>query len=196
MAQVAERRAAGRPSNVDLHGTATRERLLAATVASCVEHGYRGATMADIATRAGVSAPAIYNHFGDKAALLVEAGRWALDRLDRGADAGRATAADVVHTFASPEFAETGRFLSELHLAAQRDAEIADLLADWHRDQAARWAARSSGRDGQVAVKTFFVLLLGLCQLDALASLPASRRAVEGRATQMLSLLFPEEETR
>ena len=152
--------------------------------------------MADIATRAGVSAPAIYNHFGDKAELLVEAGRWALDRLDRGAEAGRPTVAGVVHAFASPGFAETGRFLSELHLAAQRDPAVAELLADWHRDQATRWADRSSGRDGQVAVKAFFVLLLGLCQLEALSSLPAPRRAVEARTIQMLSLLFPEEETR
>lgn len=182
MAQVVER------------GIGTRERLLAATVASCVEHGYRGATMGDIAARAGVSAPAIYNHFSDKAELLVEAGRWALDRLGNAGQ--RATAADVVHVFASPEFADTGRFLSELHLAAQRDPGVAELLAAWHEDQAGRWAGRSTGRDGQAAVKTFFVLLLGLCQLDALGSLPAARRDVERRAVQMLALLFPEEELR
>ena len=105
----------------DQPGASTRERLLAATVASCVEHGYRGATLADIASRAGVSAPAIYNHFGDRAELLVEAGRWALDRLEPRPPGATPSAATAVHVFLGDGFAETRRFLVELHLAAQRD---------------------------------------------------------------------------
>ena len=63
----------GRPPKVDRHGTPTRERLLNAAADACVEHGYVGATLADIARRADVSTPAIYSHFSGKADLLVEA---------------------------------------------------------------------------------------------------------------------------
>ena len=47
----------GRASKVDEHGTPTRERLIRAAVEACVEHGYDGATLSDIARRAGVSTP-------------------------------------------------------------------------------------------------------------------------------------------
>ena len=40
-----------------------------AAVASCVEHGFEGATVNDIAARADVSGPAIYKHFGGKVEL-------------------------------------------------------------------------------------------------------------------------------
>ena len=53
----------GRPPKIDEHGTPTRERLLRAAVEACVEFGYDGATLADIARRAGVSTPAVYSHF-------------------------------------------------------------------------------------------------------------------------------------
>ena len=43
----------GRPPKIDEHGTPTRERLLRAAVEACVEFGYDGATLADIARRAG-----------------------------------------------------------------------------------------------------------------------------------------------
>src|SRR5262249_8925297 len=133
----------------DQPGVGTRERLLAAAVASCVEHGYRGATLADIGARAGVSAPAIYNHFGDRAALLVEAGRWALERLEPRPAGATPSAAVAVHAFLADDFAETRRFLVELHLAAQRDRDVADLLAKWHGDQASLWLEPSPGRGGE-----------------------------------------------
>ena len=63
----------GRPPKRDEHGTPTRERLLRAAVAACVESGYEGVTLSDIARRADVSTPAVYSHFSGKAALLVEA---------------------------------------------------------------------------------------------------------------------------
>ena len=71
----------GRPPKVDDAGVATRQRLLGAAIAACVEHGYEAVTVNDVAARAEVSAPAIYHHFGGKDELLVAAGRWALDRL-------------------------------------------------------------------------------------------------------------------
>ena len=42
----------GRPPKIDEHGTPTRERLLRSAVDACVEFGYDGATLADLARRA------------------------------------------------------------------------------------------------------------------------------------------------
>ena len=97
---------------------ATRERLLAATVAACVEHGFEGTTVADIARRAGVSAPAIYNHFGGKVELLVAAGRWGLDQV-RPADGTPLTPEGAARAFLAGSFADTRCLLVELHLAGR-----------------------------------------------------------------------------
>ena len=176
---------------------ATRERLLAAAVASCVEWGFEGATVADIARRAEVSAPAIYNHFGGKVELLVAAGRWALDELNVEAGA-RVTPEGVVRLYLSPGFADTRRLLTELHLASQRHGEVGDLLAKWHGDHAARWAKRLRGRPAArlATVKTFFALLLGLCQIESMSSIAVGADALEARVLTLIALLFPDEETR
>lgn len=180
----------GRPAKVDDAGIATRERLLVAAVASCVEHGFEGATINDIAMRADVSGPAIYRHFGGKVELLVAAGRRALDGI-RPADGARATAADVVRAFLAPGFADNRRMLVELHLAAQRHAEVAELLDAWHDQHAVGWMRRTP--DGAAPVTVFFALLLGLCQVDALASLGAPRADVSRCAEQLAATLFLEE---
>jgi|SRR5437016_2701812 len=51
----------------------TRAALLAATVDSLVERGYRGTTTSDVARRAGVSYGALLHHFPTKADLLCAA---------------------------------------------------------------------------------------------------------------------------
>jgi len=80
----------GRPPKVDADGMPTRERLLRAAIESCVEFGYEGATLADIARRAEVSTPAVYSHFDGKAALLVEASKHALDAISNSRLPGQA----------------------------------------------------------------------------------------------------------
>jgi AcrR family transcriptional regulator len=177
---------------VDEEGTATRQRLLAAAVAACVEHGFEGTTVADIAKRARVSGPGIYNHFGGKVELLVEAGRWALDQLtaDRGS---QRSATSTARAFLSDEFADTRRLLTELHLAAQRHPDVADLLAQWHRDHAEAWMRRVPGPDPGAAVKAYFALLLGICQIDSLTAIAGSNAAVANEVDHMVRLLLPEE---
>jgi AcrR family transcriptional regulator len=181
----------GRPAKVDDSGVATRERLLAAAVASCAERGFEGATVNDIAARAEVSGPAIYKHFGGKVELLVAAGHWALDTIGP-ADGARATAPEVVRAFLAPGFAQNRRMLVELHLAGQRHPEVAELLAAWHAEHAAGWQRRATDGDS-ATVTVFFALLLGLCQVDALASLGATGAAVSAAAEHLAAVLFPEE---
>jgi len=183
----------GRPPKVDDAGVATRQRLLAAAIAACVEHGYEGVTVNDVAARAEVSAPAIYHHFGGKDELLVAAGRWALDRL-RPEDGASLSAPDVVSAFLAPSFADSRCLMIELHLAGRRHPEIAAMMAEWHADHAPSWRRRAAGTPAQrdAAVTTFFALLLGLCQFDSLA-LPATRAAVERRSRRIAADLFPTE---
>jgi AcrR family transcriptional regulator len=169
---------------------ATRERLLAAAVAACVARGFEDTTLGDIAARADVSAPAIYNHFGSKEELLVAAGRWALDRLRVG-DSARLTAAETVRAFLADDFADSRRLLAELHLAGQRHPEVAELLAKWHGDRAAEWAQRVRAPDADAVVKTFFALLLGLCQIESMPTLPADAAAVADQAVALAHVLFP-----
>jgi AcrR family transcriptional regulator len=182
----------GRPPKLDDAGTDTRERLLAAAAAACIEHGFENATVADIARRAEVSAPAIYNHFGGKVELMIAAGRWALEQLrpERGRTS---TPQRVARAFIADDFADSRILLTELHLASHRHRELGDLLATWHQDRAAEWLSRSPAADPVAVVKLFFALLLGLCQIDALSALATPMSSVTDRLDALLQVLFPEE---
>lgn len=57
----------------------TRARLLVAALELFSRNGFDASTMRDLAQFAGIKAPAIYNHFKSKEALLGEALLWAMD---------------------------------------------------------------------------------------------------------------------
>ncbi len=57
----------------------TRTRLLVAALELFAKNGFDASTMRDLAQFAGIKAPAIYNHFKSKEALLGEALLWAMD---------------------------------------------------------------------------------------------------------------------
>jgi AcrR family transcriptional regulator len=188
---VAEPRV-GRPPRRDVHGTATRERLLAAAVHSCVEHGFDGATLNDIAARADVSAPAIYNHFASKVQLMVAAAQSLLADL-RPVPGRIPSAKALVRAYLADDFASTRRFLVELHLASHRYPELADLLGAWHTEQAA--LSSGSGAPARpVQVATLFTFLLGLCHIESLSALGVAADEVRLQAEAMVSVLFPKEE--
>ncbi len=60
----------GRPEGIS--GEETRERLMEVAATLFAREGYRGVSLAEIAGAAGISAPAIYNHFGSKDDLFIE----------------------------------------------------------------------------------------------------------------------------
>ncbi len=70
-----------------------RGQLIAAAERLMAEHGYLAVRLEDIGAAAGVSGPAIYRHFPNKEALLVELLVGISTRLLAGADRGRAGAA-------------------------------------------------------------------------------------------------------
>lgn len=176
----------GRPPKTD-GDTPTRDRILEAGAQAFAEHGFEGTTLADIAGRCGVSAPAIYNHFSNKDEVLVEVAKWALLRMRD--DTPVEDPHDVARRYAAPEFADVRRLLLELHLATYRHERVASLLGEWHVAQAER-AAETRG--SLAAEKMYYVLLMGLAQLDALSALEVDDAEFHGLLDAALDGIFPD----
>ena len=183
----------GRPPNSD--GQETAARLLDAAAAACAESGFDGATLAEIARRAGVTAAAIYNHYESREDLLYAAGVRALERVTdvvpqgAGADAARLIAA----AYLRPELKDTRRLLAELHVASARDHRLAQLLGSWHRSwaQALKAVLPPGDPDPDATVKTLFLLLLGLCHYDDLVAVKSTPGAVVDRVEDIVDTLIP-----
>jgi len=166
----------GRPPKVDEHGTPTRERLQQAAIEACVEFGYDGVTLAEIARRADVSTPAVYSHFSGKAALLVEASKHELAKLDPGLLPGTAGLREIAHFWLRPDFATTRVLLTELHAAANRQSEVAELLRDWQTSNAERLRERDLTTP---QITMFYLLLMGVSHLDTVDALAVDGDAME-----------------
>jgi AcrR family transcriptional regulator len=70
----------GRSTRWSVHRESRRADLVAAAVAAIDEHG-PGASIAEIATSAGVSKPVLYRYFSDKADLYRAVGHWGADQV-------------------------------------------------------------------------------------------------------------------
>lgn len=167
----------------------TRDRLIAAAIEVFGENGFSGASITDIAARAGISGPAVYKHFNGKADLLIQAARHSLEGVSGAARRAARTPIETAKRWLSPEFAPTRRLILELHLAAGREDELMDLLAEWHQEQAAAWQERRT--DDVEQIKTFYLLLLGLSQIDVLSSLEGDPTLVETHVGHIVTALFP-----
>ncbi len=178
----------GRPPKVDEHGTPTRERLLRAAVDACVEFGYDGATLADIARRADVSTPAVYSHFSGKAALLVEAIKHELQAITMNRLPGEAGIREIARYWLQPDFAPTRVLVAELHCAAIRQPEVAELLGEWQRENAVRLEQQAGLSPSQV--KMYYLLLLGLSHADEVNSLGVGEGDVERQLDALIDGWF------
>jgi len=157
----------------------TRAALLAATVDTLVERGYRGTTTSDVARRAGVSYGALLHHYPTKADLLSAAVAHLLDQRItefRKAMADlppqtvtRDAAIDVLWTmFSGPTFTAW----LELWLAARTDPELAAAVTAVDREFSdtsielfRELFPAESAADPQlpvIAVSTLFTFLNGL----------------------------------
>jgi AcrR family transcriptional regulator len=186
MASTAQGRI-GRPPKLDEHGIPTRERLLRAAVEACVEYGYEGVTLADIARRAGVSTPAVYSHFSGKASLLVEAIKHELDAIPRNRLPGAAGIREIARAWLQPSFSPTRVLVAELHCAAIRQPDVATLLAEWQRLNAVRLAAAGLT---PVQARMYYMLLLGLSHVDEVNSLDVSLADTERVVEQLIDGWF------
>ena len=179
----------GRPPKSD--GVDNRDRLIEAAAAACADHGFDGATLNEIARRAGVTATAVYNHFDDRQALLYAAGVRSLRLMtDAVQGPGANTFQEVVVAYLRPEMAQARRVLAELHLASHRDPVLAEMLGDWQSRSAAGLARLLPDDPDPVAtVKSLFLVLLGLCHLEDLGAVDADPDAVAARVGQMVETL-------
>jgi AcrR family transcriptional regulator len=181
----------GRPPKSEAAGATTRTRLLDAAVDTVVDKGFDGASVTEIAGRAGVTTGAIYAHFDDRAHLIATAARRELARLNVTTAPGSAAAVAVAHAFLSDDFVRNRRFFVELHAAALRDPELATLITEWQRQHAAvmtSWATRPADRE--VTVKLFFLLLLGLCQLETVVEPSVVPAALVAKVDELVTHLF------
>lgn len=117
--------------------TATRERLLDATVECLIEFGYTGTTVARIAERAGVTRGAQVHHYPTKADLVLAALRHLaekqveqavteLPRLQRANDVVSATLDMLWRIHNGPLFVA----VVELWVAARTDPELAEHVGE------------------------------------------------------------------
>jgi AcrR family transcriptional regulator len=189
--QAAPRR--GRPPNSDGQETATR--LLDAAASACAEHGFDGATMNEIARRAGVTAAAIYNHYESREDLLYAAGVRSLGQVTEVVTQplGPASAREIAAGYLRPGLKQSRRLLAELHLAGGRDPKLAALLARWHRawSEALMQVLPPTDPDPEATIKTLFLLLLGLCHLEDLDALQPEPGDLEHRVERLVDAIIP-----
>jgi AcrR family transcriptional regulator len=181
----------GRPPN-GAHRVTTVDRLIDAAFEACVELGVDGVSLTDVAARAGVTANAVYRHFDSKSALLVETAKRALDRLpsDDPTLPPQDRARSVMRSFLAPEAQPVRRFVAELVVAAPRHPDLMPLMAQWNDERLARWPTVATTRAGRARVKALYVLLLGACQLEALAGIDAPARTMSSRLEDAAAGLF------
>jgi AcrR family transcriptional regulator len=168
---------------------ATRDRLLDAAAEVFAERGYEGAALADIARRAGFTTGAIYSRFRNKAELLLEVVRGALEEQQAAAVAATLGAdarfADLVAQFVDPDRETSRALVVEAHVAARRDATVGELLRSFQADRLDSLASLVNdaqqagevepGLDPRTAATLFMAIPLGLLLLDAAGvELPAA----------------------
>jgi AcrR family transcriptional regulator len=163
----------------------TRDRLLQAAAEVFAERGYEGAAVSDIARKAGFTTGAIYSRFRDKAELLLEVVRSALE-TEQAAAVSAASAGiytelgDRFATFAAPLLDESGQrdrnLVFEAHAAARRNPQVGTMLSEFQRDQFAALTQLvqdaqdhgevANGVDPAVVAALFMSIPLGLVMLE------------------------------
>lgn len=181
----------GRPPKDDAR-VSTEQRLVDAAFAACVEQGFDGVSLSDVAARAGVTANAVYKHFDSKSALLVATAKHALASLpavdDPTLDPPQ-RARMLARAFLAPEARQARRFVAELAAAAPRHPDLAQLMAEWNDERVAGWP-RTGTRAGRARVKALYVLFLGACQFEALDGIDAPVDVVAARLEEAAAVLF------
>jgi len=174
----------GRPRREDRPPGATREQLLEAAAEVFSEQGYVGASIHAIADRAGVTSGALYKHFESKADLLlhvVERAVHGIPLSEKLAAGGRTTPrffSQLVSAYADPSLRRLRRLAIEIHAAASRDEEAAELLLAFNeRTRAALRERLESGiASGAISpaldlaqtASLLLVFVMGLAHLDTL----------------------------
>lgn len=110
-----------------------REQLLHSAISVFAEHGFHAASMNDVAERAGVTKPVLYQHFSSKRELfseiLVEIGKQLLTRIEKAtaeASGPRQQIENGFHAYFTFVASETEAFRVLFGAGARRDPEFAE----------------------------------------------------------------------
>lgn len=178
-------------------GAETKERLIECSFELCLEKGFEGVSLADIADRAGVTPNAVYNHFDTKSALILATARRALEEFRvppaRTGDDAAARARAISLAFLHPGAARSRLVLSELNIAARRNPDIAALVSAWNRSTLTQLRQETGPRsraDDPARAKAFYVLLMGACMLEAFDDLEAPPRRVSQALSDAAAMIF------
>jgi AcrR family transcriptional regulator len=161
----------------------TREALLDAAAEVFARHGYEYATLADIASAAGLSGGSIYNYFRGKPELFLEVVRRTLSVLSvkpilarSGPAPGPELLAVLTDSFLGPSSARVRALIRELRHAAAHHSDVAKQFDEFHADSVRdysllvqSWQARGlaeASLDPDVVAQLFLAELLGLCHLE------------------------------
>ena len=174
----------GRPRREDRPPGSTRAKLLESAAEVFSEEGYAGASISSIADRAGVTSGALYRHFASKADVLLHVVEQAVHGLplsEKLASGGRTTPrffSQLVSAYASPAVRQLRRLAIEIHAAASRDKDAADLLTEFNRRthealrlrlvQCIESGALPATLDTARSASLLLVLVMGLAHLDTL----------------------------
>lgn len=168
----------------------TEQRLLIAAAEACIEHGFEGTTLSDIARRVGIRVPSIYNYYPTKSALLVAAARRAFEDRFGALATDERSPAETIAFMMSPALRDSRRLAIEIHSAATRHPDIAELLEAWHSDTVRAFRPFVNGPNADARLKAFFVLMLGTCHIDEFDNLAGANRIVRDHLTDMAAALF------
>ena len=161
----------------------TRETILAAAADSFAKQGFDRASMREIAKLSGITAGAIYSHFDNKAELLMEVVKRALDSLPIS---GNSISGDedpeilpenaAIHTDSGSGMLR--RLSLEVHVAASRDKDVEALLFDYDEkimmmlqkiiERGQKDGKIDKARDPAHTVRALVVFIMGLNHLDTL----------------------------
>ncbi len=170
----------------------TRRRLLEAAEQLFARAGYDGASMADVAERAGVGVGTLYHHFPDKRALLLALiDDWGDRELARGrdehaiaaflADPRKAIGDDLRRRYA--ELCRDGGFFLVLLELAERDSDVRRQLHRIQQVSIERLRDRIALAQARGAMRA---------RLDPLAAAALVRRTIEMAATEVFVHQHPE----
>jgi hypothetical protein len=85
------------------------------------------------------------------------------------------------------------RFVAELVVAAPRHPDLMPLLAQWNDERLARWPKVATTKAGRARVKALYVMLLGACQVEALAGIDAPNGVLSDRLEAAGAALFADD---
>ena len=135
----------------------------------------------------------IYSHFSGKAALLVEASQHELDKISSGEFHETVALRQLARRWLQPDFARSRSLVAEVHCAAIRHPDVAELLAAWQAGTAERLQSGAGLTLSQV--KLFYILLIGAAHIDEVGSLPVSAEETEAEMNALIEGWFGERDS-